>query len=131
MCYSIIHDAALKSIQHCRRRFALDVKVTKSLLDLCVLSVLNKGDSYGWQIIKDISTVMQVNESTLYAVTGRLEREKFLTTYSEEHNGRIRRYFKITLHGEARLQEFEDNYAELDKIHKFILNSLLEVKIYE
>jgi len=107
----------------------VDVKVTKSLLDLCVLSVLNKGDSYGWQIIKDIGEVMQVNESTLYAVTGRLEREKFLTTYSEEHGGRLRRYFKITPQGEARLQEFEDNYAELDKIHKFILNSLLEVKI--
>jgi len=95
----------------------------KSLLDLCVLSVLNKGDSYGWQIIKDISAVMQVGESTLYAVTGRLERENFLTTYSEEHSGRLRRYFRITPQGEARLQEFENNYAELDKIHKFILKA--------
>ena len=107
----------------------MDIKVKKALLDLCVLSVLNKGDSYGWQIIKDISQVMQVNESTLYALTGRLEREGFLTTYSQEHGGRLRRYFKITLQGEGRLQEFEDNYADLNKIHKFILNSLLEVKL--
>jgi len=106
----------------------LDVKVKKSLLDLCVLSVLYKGDGYGWQIIKDIGRVMEVNESTLYATTSRLEREGYLTTYSEEHGGRLRRYFKITRQGEDRLQEFEDNYEELNQIHKFILNSLEEVR---
>lgn len=106
----------------------MDVKATKSLLDLCILSVLNKGDSYGWQIIKDISSVMQINESTLYAAVGRLEREGLLTTYSEEHGGRLRRYFKISLAGENKLQEFENNYKKLDMIHKFILLSIQEVK---
>jgi len=99
----------------------LDVKATKSLLDLCILSVLNKGDSYGWQIIKDISSVMQINESTLYAAVGRLEREGLITTYSEEHGGRLRRYFKISLLGEGKLKEFKEDYSKLDLIHKFIL----------
>lgn len=105
----------------------MDIKVKKSLLDLCVLSVLYKGDSYGWQILKDLSHLLEINESTLYATTNRLEREEFLTTYSEEHSGRLRRYFKITIEGERRLQKFKDDYEELDIIHRFILNSLEEV----
>ena len=104
----------------------MDIKVKKSLLDLCVLSVLYKSDSYGWQVIKDISQVLEVNESTLYAITSRLEREGYLTTYSEEHGGRLRRYFKITTEGEERLRRFKDDYEELEQIHRFILNPLEE-----
>jgi len=100
--------------------------VKKSLTDLCVLSVLYKADSYGWQVIKDIGQVLDINESTLYSVTSRLEREGYLTTYSEEHGGRLRRYFKITLEGEGRLQRFKTDYKELDQIHQFILNPLEE-----
>jgi len=106
----------------------MDAKVKKSLLDLCMLSVLNKGDSYGWQIVKDISGVLEVTESTLYPALSRLEREGYLTTYTEPHGGRLRRYFKITKAGEKHLYRFEDDYDELERIHRFILNSIEEVR---
>ena len=48
------------------------------------------------QIIKDISICIPISESTLYPVLKRLEAQKNVTTYSVEHNGRLRRYYKIT-----------------------------------
>ena len=33
----------------------MDVQVKRGILEICVLSVLARGDSYGYQIIKDMN----------------------------------------------------------------------------
>ena len=43
-----------------------------------------------------------------------------LTVYSVEHNGRLRKYYRITDPGRARLAGFEEEWKELVRIHQFI-----------
>ena len=66
----------------------MDIQLKKGLLEFCVLSVLNRSDSYGYQIIKDVSSCIEISESTLYPILKRLEANEYLTTYSVEHNSR-------------------------------------------
>jgi len=98
------------------------------MLDMCVLAVLNRGDSYGWQVIKDLGDVMEVSESTLYPVLRRLEAGNSVRTYEEPHNGRLRKYFHITNIGKQRLRDFQSEYGAIEKIYRFILDSIREGK---
>ncbi len=51
----------------------MDIQLKKGLLEFCVLSTLQRSDSYGYQIIKDISRCIEISESTLYPILKRLE----------------------------------------------------------
>lgn len=98
----------------------MDIQMKKGLLDVCVLACLNKGDSYGYQLIADLSAAVEISESTLYPILKRLEGCGMLTTYTREHGGRLRRYYCITRLGRARLDEFREEWEELERIHDFI-----------
>ena len=99
----------------------MDVQLKKGLLDICVLRCLSKENSYGYKLIEDISKYIEISESTLYPILKRLEEGNFLETYEEEHNGRKRKYYRITDNGRKRLQEFKREYKKLQKVTKFIL----------
>lgn len=98
----------------------MDIQLKKGLLEFCVLAVLNKSDSYGYQIIKDISTIIEISESTLYPILKRLETGEYLTTYSVEHNSRLRKYYKITDKGKAYINEFLSEWQQVMEIYYFI-----------
>lgn len=98
----------------------MDTQLKKGLLEFCILAVLKKSDSYGYQIIKDISGCIEISESTLYPILKRLEVSKYLEVYSVEHNGRLRKYYHITENGVEHIQEFLDNWCQIEKIHNFI-----------
>ncbi|MDU1314796.1 MAG: PadR family transcriptional regulator [Clostridium septicum] len=98
----------------------MDIQLKKGLLEFCVLSALQKSDSYGYQIIKDISSCIEISESTLYPILKRLESNKYVETYSVEHNSRLRKYYKITNTGKERIKEFLDEWQQVMKIYYFI-----------
>ena len=70
----------------------MDIQLKKGLLEVCVLASLLQEDSYGYQLISDLSSCVEISESTLYPILKRLDAAKCLTTYSREHNGRLRKY---------------------------------------
>ncbi len=98
----------------------MDIQMKKGLLDVCVLALLERGDSYGYQLVTELSKVVEVSESTLYPILKRLEAGGLLTTYTCEHGGRLRRYYRITQAGLVRLGQFGEEWAELERIHDFI-----------
>lgn len=98
----------------------MDIQVKKGLLEYCVLAQLKKKESYGYQIIKDISPCIGISESTLYPILRRLETEKYVETFHVEHNHRIRRYYRITESGTQHLQHFIDERDELLRVIQFI-----------
>lgn len=98
----------------------MDVQLKRGLIDICVLTVLRRGDSYGYQMLKDISPYLALSESTLYPVLKRLEGAHLLTVYSVEHNSRLRKYYKITQTGCERIQEFLEEWQTLLKIYDWI-----------
>ena len=42
----------------------MDIQRKKGLLDVCVLAVLRRGPSYGYKIIGEVSSCIEVSEST-------------------------------------------------------------------
>ena len=98
----------------------MDVQMKRGLLDICVLSAIKNEDSYGYKIIKDIKPFVEISESTLYPILRRLEGAQFLTVYSTEHNGRLRKYYHITKAGLERIEEFKNEWREVMSIYQFI-----------
>ncbi|MFQ9923274.1 MAG: PadR family transcriptional regulator [Beduini sp.] len=98
----------------------MDIQLKKGLLDICVLTVLKRGDSYGYQIVKDVSDYVETSESTLYPILKRLEANGSLTTYSVEHQGRLRKYYQITDNGKEKIKEFLVEWKQVEKIYQFI-----------
>ncbi|MEA4811455.1 MAG: PadR family transcriptional regulator [Anaerolineaceae bacterium] len=106
----------------------MDSQLKRGLLEVCVLKVLSQGDSYGYQIIKDLSTAIEISESTLYPILKRLEASGCLNTYSVAHNGRLRNYYRITETGAGHIQNFLDEWKEIMRIYHFIESPLKELK---
>ena len=104
----------------------MDVQLRRGLLEVCVLAALRSHDSYGYQIIREIEPYVGISESTLYPILRRLESGRMLTEYAVAHNGRLRKYYRITDAGKTRLLEFEDDWEEMANIRSFITNGGLE-----
>ena len=98
----------------------MDVQLKRGLLDVCVLAAIQKEDSYGYQIIKDMKPYLELSESTLYPILRRLEAASLLTVYSCPHNGRLRKYYRITPNGLQRIEDFKQEWQEILSIYHFI-----------
>lgn len=98
----------------------MDSNLKRGSLDVCVLATLLKEDSYGYQIIKDLKDTIEISESTLYPILKRLEKNEYLETYSVEHQGRLRKMYKISSKGIEKIQEYLLDFKELMKVYKFI-----------
>lgn len=98
----------------------LDPQMKRGLLENCVLAALCRGDSYGYQIVKELSGCVAVSESTLYPILRRLEGSGCLQAYSVEHNGRLRRFYRITPAGRQQAADFLKNWPEIVAMHDFI-----------
>ena len=70
-------------------------------IDTIILCVLYDGDSYGYEIIKNISKKSrgkyELKEPSLYTSLKRLETQKLIESYwGDESQGGRRKYYKIT-----------------------------------
>ncbi len=88
-----------------------------------LLSLLNEGESYGYELIKRLRELsdgeMEWTEGTLYPVLHRLEREALVqASWHEAESGRQRKYYKLTAAGRRALLE--------EKSQWMFLNQLLE-----
>jgi PadR family transcriptional regulator PadR len=98
----------------------MDAQLKKGLLEVCVLAALQKQESYGYKIIKDLKPYVELSESTLYTILKRLETAKMLTVRTAEHDGRLRKYYRITRAGAMRIQEFKEEWKEVMTIYQFV-----------
>ena len=98
----------------------IDAQLKRGILEGCVLAVLLREASYGYRIIKDLSPIMEISESTLYPILKRLESGGLVHSYSVEHNGRLRKYYAITEAGIARIGEFLEDFREIARVCAFI-----------
>lgn len=99
----------------------MDIQMKRGLLDVCVLSAIKNEESYGYRIIKDIKPYLDISESTLYPILRRLEAAELLTVRTAEHDGRLRKYYKITKQGLKRIEDFKEEWKEIMSIYKFVV----------
>jgi PadR family transcriptional regulator, regulatory protein PadR len=80
----------------------LDIQFKKGVLELCVLSLLDGQDRYGYELASLLSEKVNISSGTVYPVLRRLKTDGFVDTYLEESSGGpARKYFKLTNSGDA------------------------------
>ena len=104
----------------------MDSQLKKGLIEYCVLASLVEIDSYGYQIVKEIHPQLEITESTLYPILKRLETNKKVSTYSKVHNGRLRKYYRLTDLGFASIQKFLQEWNDVEAVHNYIKRSVEE-----
>lgn len=98
----------------------MDIQLKRGLLDVCVLAAIRNEDSYGYKIIKDMKPYLELSESTLYTILKRLETANMLSVRTAEHDGRLRKYYHITGDGIKRIEDFKDDWKEIETIYRFV-----------
>ena len=79
----------------------MDIQFKKGVLELCVLSLLNGQDRYGYELASLLSEKVNISSGTVYPVLRRLKTDGFVDTYLEESSGGPpRKYFKLTESGD-------------------------------
>lgn len=109
----------------------MDTQLKKGLIEVCVLVALKQQDSYGYQIIKDVSQYAKLSESTLYPILKRLESSGYITAYSREHNSRLRKYYHLTDGGKQRIREFLVDWQDVMRVYHYIENSVRDEGVQE
>lgn len=99
----------------------MESQFRRGILEVCVLAVLERGESYGYKLVMDISGFIPITESTLYPILKRLETSDMLAVNSQEHNGRLRKYYRITEQGREHLTELLEEWEEILKVYHFIM----------
>ncbi len=89
--------------------------VSAVLTECLILSVVEQQDSYGYEISQTVKLVAAIKESTLYPILRKLETGGYLTTYSEEFQGRKRKYYSITEEGRRQLEYLRKEWREYRK----------------
>lgn len=95
----------------------------KGLVEYSVLAALADTDSYGYQIIKDAPPVLELTQSTLYPILRRLESDGRVSTYSEIHEGRQRKYYHLTATGRSSIAQFVADWQEVEDVYEVIRRS--------
>ena len=89
-------------------------------MDICVLVVLSKGQSYGYKIVQDLNGILDLSDTALYPVLKRLESSSAITSFNQEYNGRMRKYFTITPVGWDQLKNHMQELKELQDVCDFV-----------
>ncbi|HPS46597.1 MAG TPA: PadR family transcriptional regulator [Bacteroidales bacterium] len=93
----------------------LQIQMRKGVLELCILSILAKKDSYVPDIIEQLKEAkLIVVEGTLYPLMTRLKNEGFLSyNWVESRSGPPRKYYKLTPLGKVLLKDQKKSWDEL------------------
>ncbi len=86
--------------------------VNAALLDTLVLAIVDRDDTYGYEITGILRESLDVSESTLYPVLRRLQKDECLEIYDKEFSGRNRRYYRITEQGRRQLELYRREWSE-------------------
>ena len=83
---------------------------------LLVLSLLSRGDMYGYQMIAELEARMDrtftMKEGTLYPILHGLENQGALKSYNKEApSGKLRKYYHITKKGLSLLEEKKQEWT--------------------
>ncbi|QJA08992.1 PadR family transcriptional regulator [Romboutsia sp. CE17] len=101
----------------------MNTQFRKGVLEICVLALISKKDMYGYEIVQNISKVIDVNEGTIYPILRRLTKDEYFETYILESNeGPARKYYKITPAGRGNLDKLMKEWKEFVGAVNIILN---------
>lgn len=83
-------------------------QLRKGLLEYCLLTALEGGEAYGYQLIRRLKKMedLAITESTAYPILNRLREDGYVKVRTEPSSGGPpRRYYSLTTLGTLRVHE--------------------------
>lgn len=83
----------------------IEIQLKKGVLTLCVLALLNRHDSYAYEIASTLSDAIDMGEGTIYPLMRRMQSDGQVETYLvESSSGPSRKYYRLTDAGRRALE---------------------------
>jgi PadR family transcriptional regulator PadR len=80
------------------------IQLKKGALELCVLALLSRGESYAYEIASTLATGVGMGEGTIYPLMRRMQNDGLVDTHLvESSSGPSRKYYRLTASGRAAL----------------------------
>jgi PadR family transcriptional regulator PadR len=89
-------------------------QLRRGALEFCVLALLRDGPRYGFELVRELSSVdgLVTSEGTIYPLLTRLRKDELVTTFWQESEaGPPRRYYELTQAGRAALADFTKDWG--------------------
>lgn len=103
---------------------ALDIQWKKGLVELCALALLSRGESYSYELARQLSEQIGMGEGTIYPLMRRLQIEGLVDTYLvESTTGPPRKYYRLTKAGKAAYEKQRTAWIEFSRAVNAICNS--------
>ncbi len=82
----------------------IEIQLKKGVLGLCVLALLDRGDSYAYEIASRLSDAIDMGEGTIYPLMRRMQSDGLVETYLvESPSGPSRKYYRLSEAGRSAL----------------------------
>lgn len=99
----------------------MDKELMKGSIDILILSVISRQDTYGYEIIQKIKRnsddIYSMSEGTLYPALKRLERKGYLQSYwGESDEGGRRKFYRIVEKGQTQLEHKLQEWKSITKL---------------
>ena len=97
----------------------MNAQFKKGVLELIVLAAVEQKDMYGYELVAEVSKVVNVKEGTIYPILKRLTNEHYFETYLRESTeGPPRKYYHLTAAGILHLRGVGRIFPECESIFK-------------
>jgi PadR family transcriptional regulator, regulatory protein PadR len=99
-------------------------EMLKGVLEGCVLEIINRGKTYGYEITRRLNTLgfTDVVEGTVYTILVRLENNKLVDIEKKPSDmGPPRKFFKLNDKGQKELRKFWGKW-------EFLSSKIMELK---
>lgn len=103
----------------------INTQFKKGVLELLVMLIVERKDKYGYELVEEVSKIVDVNEGTIYPILKRLTNEHYFETYLKESTeGPPRKYYHLTVLGKERKDELLKEWTKFNEsVNKFIKES--------
>lgn len=95
---------------------AIDKSLISGSTSMLILRLLEDKDMYGYEMIENLekksNNVFTLKAGTLYPLLHSLEEKDYLTSYEDEVNGKVRKYYSITKNGKKYLNSKKEEWNE-------------------
>ncbi|WP_369899465.1 PadR family transcriptional regulator [Bacillus manliponensis] len=98
----------------------------KGHLEMCVLSILSRGKSYGYEIMKELDehNLKLKGVGSIYPILTKLKDKEWVNTYREmTDSGKVRVYYEINEKGKLHLQQKISEWLQLQSDIKSLLRN--------
>jgi PadR family transcriptional regulator PadR len=81
------------------------IQLKKGVLELCVLALISRRDSYAYEIAAELAEAIDMGEGTIYPLMRRMQTDGQVEAYLvESSSGPPRKYYRLTDAGRAALE---------------------------